>query len=153
MRSFASTITLSDDECELVLDNLWLWDQEELQALPFGERGQALATLAALERTFALRDELAGWPDSNPHPPRAASVTPELVELLVRIEREATAEAVHERESLGHAAAGDRDYWYADTLEQTVAMYETQISRYERERDLSAAILDRLGVRRVAVIA
>lgn len=143
-----ATIALSEEEREVILDNLWMWDGEgEVEALPFAERGQALATLAALQRAFELRDELAGWPDENPRPRGgAASVTPELVELLRVAHRHAAAALPDEQENLRGAEAGERALWYADTLSATVAAYERNIRRYERERDACAAVLARLGI-------
>jgi hypothetical protein len=63
----------------------------------------------------------------------------------VRVTRDDAAEiAVSERRNLERVRAGEREYWSADTLEQSVRLTTEQIERYDHEERVCAALLDRL---------
>lgn len=145
----ARTITLSREERDVILDQLWRWTREDDGAVAFETREEATQSLADLHRAFDLRDELHGWPDADLDEPDTftATVTLELVELLRTVAREYSESLPSDRESFKRAKAGDRDYWPLGALgdeSHMIHSYEELIGGDEQIVRACSDVLDRL---------
>lgn len=137
-------ITLTRAERDVILDNLWYWTHEG-DAVEFGTREEAVATLERLQRAFLVRDEL-GWTHDDPREEFTTTLDPGvLVELLRTIEKDSEEIAAKDRESFEQAKNGDTGAWFSPSFEKTVRTYQQQIQRYEHEVRVCEDLLARMA--------